>query len=118
VFLIAYLSLVPDGMEVRTAMLPGLEEVAANKSIRDGLEWLEHAVAYAGTVVVSALAYPTQPIKVIIAMMCGYASMLELLQAFSPGRDPGLDGALASSAGAVIGGWIRAKYGAYRHEGS
>jgi VanZ family protein len=88
VALIAYLSLIPRSMEVRTFLLPGLE----------------HALAYGGTAGLMVLAYLAQPIWLIIGALCAYSGLMELLQTFSVGRHPGLDGALWSSAGAIIGG--------------
>lgn len=87
VLLIAYLSLIPQDLEMRTPAPPGLE----------------HAIAYAGTAGLFVLAYPLQPIWLIMGSLSAYSGLMELLQSFSPGRHPGLDGVLWSSAGAIFG---------------
>jgi VanZ family protein len=87
VLLIAYLSLIPQDMEMRTPAPPGLE----------------HAIAYGITAGLLVLAYPVQPVWLIIGSLAAYSGLLELLQNFSPGRHPGLDGMLWSSAGAIFG---------------
>jgi VanZ family protein len=88
VALIAYLSLIPHRMEVRTLLPPGIE----------------HAIAYAGTAGLMACAYPRRSIWLIVGALCVYSGALEILQTFSSGRHPGLDGVLWSSAGSIIGG--------------
>ena len=85
--LIAYLSLTP--LQVRTPAPAGLE----------------HAVAYAGTASLMGLAYPSRSVWLIIGSLAAYGGLMELLQHLSPGRNPGLDGVLWSSAGAFLGGW-------------
>ena len=90
VALIAYLSLIPDDMEVRTAMPPGLE----------------HAVAYAGTMSLLAIAYPTWSVLRITTALAAYSGLMEFLQMFSHGRHPGLDGVVWSSGGALVAGQL------------
>jgi VanZ family protein len=90
VFLIAYLSLIPENLEMRTPAPPGLE----------------HAFAYGFTAGLMLLAYPVQPVWLLIASLSAYSGLMEILQTFSPGRHPGLDGILWSSAGAVFGGLL------------
>jgi VanZ family protein len=85
--LIAYLSLTP--LQVRTPAPAGVE----------------HAVAYAGTAGLMVLAYTSRPVWLIVGLLAFYSVLMELLQNFSPGRHPGLDGVLWSSAGAIAGGW-------------
>ena len=87
VALIAVLSLIPHEMEVRTG-LHGL---------------IEHMIAYAGTAGLFRLAYLSWAGWRIAVVLFMYAGCLEVLQTFVPGRHPGLDGVLASGAGAVIG---------------
>jgi hypothetical protein len=87
VLLITYLSLIPQDMEMRTPAPPGLE----------------HAIAYGGTAGLLVLAYPVQPVWLIIGSLSAYSGLMELLQSFSPGRHPGLEGMLWSSAGALLG---------------
>ena len=90
VFLIAYLSLIPENLEMRTPAPPGLE----------------HAFAYGVTAALLVLAYPLQPVWLIIGSLSAYSGLMEVLQTFSPGRHPGLDGMLWSSAGAAFGGLL------------
>ena len=90
VILIAYLSLVPQSIEMRSPAPPGVE----------------HAIAYGGTGGLLVLAYPVQPVWLIIGSLAAYSGMMELLQTFSPGRHPGLDGVVWSSAGTVLGSLI------------
>ena len=85
--LIAYLSLIPQSMEMRTPAPPGLE----------------HAIAYGVTAGLLIRAYPVQPVWLILGSLSAYSGLMELLQSFSPGRHPGLDGLLWSTAGAIFG---------------
>jgi hypothetical protein len=87
VLLITCLSLIPQDMQMRTPAPPGLE----------------HAIAYGGTAGLLVLAYPVRPVWLIIGSLSAYSGLMELLQSFSPGRHPGLDGLLWSSAGALLG---------------
>ena len=84
---IGFLSLIPHSMEVRTG-LPG---------------GIEHVIAYAGTAGLLRLAYPSWAGWRIVAALFVYAVCLEGLQSLAPGRGPGVEGALASGAGAVLG---------------
>jgi hypothetical protein len=88
VVLITCLSLVPHDLEIRTQAPAGIE----------------HAVAYGGTAALMILAYPSWPVWTIVGSLAVYSGLMELLQNFSPGRHPGLDGMLWSSAGAIVGG--------------
>jgi VanZ family protein len=90
VALITYLSLVPDNMEMRTPAPAGIE----------------HAVAYGGTAMLMALAYTSWPAWMISGSLAIYSGLMELLQNFSPGRHPGLDGLLWRSAGALVGSFV------------
>lgn len=83
---LALLSLLPADEMVRTSM--------------GGLA--EHAIAYAGTALMSALAYPARVYRSAVVLVL-YAGVLELLQRFSPGRHSALDDWLASSVGVVAG---------------
>jgi hypothetical protein len=65
---------------------------------------LEHAFAYGVTAGLLVLAYPVQPVWRIIGSLSAYSGLMELLQTFSLGRHPGLNGVLWSSAGTIIGG--------------
>ena len=86
VVLLAYLSLIPGDLQVRTGF--------------SGL--LEHLVAYLGTAVLFALAYPQKRLHIGLALVA-YAGLLETLQAFSPGRTANPLDACASGTGAVLG---------------
>jgi hypothetical protein len=97
VVLIAYLSLVPQSIEMRTPAPPGVE----------------HAFAYGGTAMLMVLAYPLSPLWTILGSLAAYSGMLEVLQNLSSGRHPGLDGVLWSSAGAIIGGGVAVLLRAY-----
>ncbi len=74
-------------MEVRTS-LPG---------------WIEHAIAYAGAAGLLSLGYPLWSWHLVAAALFGYSGALEVLQGLAPGRHPGIDGAIASGAGAGVG---------------
>jgi VanZ family protein len=86
VVLLAYLSLIPADMEVRTGA-PGV---------------IEHAFAYACTGLILALGYPGRRVP-IAATLVAYGSVLETLQSLVPGRVPHILDAAASGAGAAIG---------------
>lgn len=65
---------------------------------------VEHVVAYAGTGLVTVLAYGREGRggRIILALLA-YAAALEALQAFVPGRQSGLSDFLASGTGIVVG---------------
>jgi hypothetical protein len=84
---IAYLSLVPHSMEIRTT-LPG---------------GVEHAIAYAGTAALLKLGYSRQPLWVIASALFAYSGVLEVLQTFVHGRHSEVVGALWSGGGALVG---------------
>ena len=86
VVLLAYLSLIPGDLQVRTG-LSGL---------------LEHLVAYLGTAMLFALGYPHKRPQIGLALVA-YAGLLENLQVFSPGRMAHPLDACASATGAVLG---------------
>ena len=87
VVVLAYLSLVPHDMEVRTTLVPGVE----------------HLIAYAATAGLLTLGYPGRRVLRVAAALILYSAALELLQSFSPGRHPGLDGFVWSGLGALAG---------------
>ena len=87
VALITYLSLTP--VQVRTPAPAGVE----------------HALAYAGAAGLMVFAYPSRPGWLIVSLLAAYSGLMEILQTLSPGRHPDFDGALWSSAGALVGGW-------------
>src|SRR5215208_7723446 len=91
VALITILSLVPHDMEVRTPAPAGVE----------------HAIANAGTAGLMVLGYPRHPVWLIAGLMAAYSGVMEVLQTLSPGRHPGLEGALWSSAVAIDMGRLK-----------
>jgi VanZ family protein len=106
---IAYLSLVPRSMEVRTFDFIGGGRTPSAKSIRGVLKALEHALAYGGTAMLLMKAYPARPAWLIIGSLSTYSAVLEALQTFSPGRHPGIVGVISSSFGAIAAGWITSR---------
>ena len=96
--LIAVLSLIPGQWQERTA-LPGP---------------VEHFIAYLGAAAIIGLGARLrfQPTYLIVGLSA-LSAVLEVLQHWSPGRDPQWAGFLASSAGAVVGAlfayWARAE---------
>ena len=113
VALIAVLSLVPRSLEVRTYQLLDTGHTVTSSAVRDTVEAGEHVLAYWGTTGLLALAYSIRPIWMISGILCAYSGLLEILQTFSPGRHPGLDGMLWSSTGVLIAGssvsWLRSR---------
>ncbi len=65
--------------------------------------WMEHAVAYAGTMAMFAMGHRARLglLRPAIALSA-YAALLELAQHLSPGRSPALRDALAGAAGAIL----------------
>src|SRR3954453_10050514 len=90
VLLLAYLSLVPAEFEVRTG-IPGQ---------------IEHAMAYGGTAVLVAIAYPGIPRAYVVVGLGLYAGALEIGQLWVPGRHSAFLDWLASGSGAVIGTFV------------
>jgi VanZ family protein len=84
---IAYLSLVPHSMEIRTPFPSGVE----------------HAIAYAGTAALLKLGYSRQALGVIASALFAYSGVLEVLQTFVGGRHSEVIGALWSGGGALLG---------------
>ena len=80
--LLAYLSLIPGDLEVRTGA-PTL---------------LEHFAAYFGTAMFFMLGYPRKRVLIIASLMV-YAGFLELGQLISPGRFASIVDATASIFG-------------------
>ena len=90
---VAYLSLVPPGMEVRTPMPAGVE----------------HVLAYAGTAGAMTMGYPRRSLWLIAGALFAYSGLLEGLQGFVPGRHPEVVGALWSGTGALLGSYVAAQ---------
>lgn len=64
----------------------------------------QHFMAYLITAAVIALgARRRLNPALVIAGLATYAGVLEVLQNWSPGRDPGLEGFISSSLGAAVG---------------
>jgi VanZ family protein len=88
--LLAYFSLIPAEFEVRTG-LPGR---------------LEHAVAYAGSALLLAVAYPRTHRGYVAVSLAVYAGALEIGQLWVPGRHSAFLDWLASGSGAVVASFI------------
>ena len=63
---------------------------------------IEHVVAYALLGFVGAVSFECGALRTILGL-AAFGILLELLQAFSPGRSPELGDALADVAGACLG---------------
>lgn len=92
VVVLAVLSLLPGFAMVHTG-LPGP---------------VNHFVAYAGSAAIAVAGYGRKHGAWLVLGLCVYAGLLEYLQQFSPGRNPGIDDFIASAAGALGGGGIAA----------
>ena len=93
VILITILSLLPGSWQERTG-LPGP---------------VEHFIAYTGTGLILALVLPRRWLWQAAGALAAYSGLMEILQNFSPGRDPAVRDFLVSSAGAFFGaalGWF------------
>ena len=87
---IAVLSLVPRQME------------GTNASLVHGPP--QHFLAYVVAAVLIGLAARRRPNPfILIVALAAYAGVLEILQNWSPGRDPAWEGFLSSSFGAAVG---------------
>ena len=92
-------------------LLAVLSLLPRDQLLRTGASgWSEHAVAYAGTMALAALGYGhrhglVRPCAALIA----YAGLLELAQALSPGRSPGVVDFLAGAAGAALAAVVAAR---------
>jgi hypothetical protein len=99
VTLLAYLSLIPPVMEVRTGW-PGQ---------------IEHALAYAGAGLWLALAFPRARFLYIVGGLVAYAGLHEIGQLWVPGRKSQTVDWLASCSGAIVGTAVTLKGGSARH---
>ncbi|MFG1224515.1 VanZ family protein [Xanthobacter autotrophicus DSM 597] len=64
---------------------------------------IEHVVAYAGTVGVTAYAFLSPGIAVLTLGFSAASAVFEICQLFIPGRSSGLDNWIASTLGALVG---------------
>jgi len=65
---------------------------------------LEHAIAYFGLAILGSLACRTRGgLLSLFVLLCAMGGIIELLQAFSPGRTPEVADAAADAAGAAVG---------------
>ncbi len=87
VLAITVLSLLPGSWQERTG-LPGP---------------VEHFIAYSGTGLVLAAVLPRSVLVLAAIALGAYSGLMELLQNFSPGRDPAVRDFIVSSAGACLG---------------
>ena len=85
-------------------LLAVLSLLPAEEMVRTRLSGhIEHAMAYAATILLLRLGYGRWGwLQPTAALVC-YAGILELMQRFSPGRHPGVDDWIASSVGVVLG---------------
>jgi VanZ family protein len=66
---------------------------------------IDHFVAYFGTAVILLLGRRDIRFRIFVIIgLSAFSALMEVLQNFSPGRDPQLIGFVASSAGASLGG--------------
>ena len=98
VVLLVVLSLIPKELEVRTS-LAGTHE---------------HAIAYALTSTIVAVAYPAVRRLWIVVALFALSGILELLQNFIPGRNPEIAGAVFSGVGAATGGLLVSVVASFR----
>jgi VanZ family protein len=64
----------------------------------------QHFIAYLVAAVLIGLSARTRPNPLLLlAVLVAYAGLLEVLQNWSPGRDPAWEGFLSSSFGAAVG---------------
>ena len=101
VALLAYLSLIPGNLQIRTGLL----------------SQLEHVVAYLGTAMMLASGYPRNP-RLIMLGLVAYGSLLEILQVLSPGRAASILDAAAIWSGAILGVVAVALLGQWLTKGS
>ncbi|WP_201864514.1 VanZ family protein [Microvirga soli] len=86
VLFLAFLSLLPSNLEIRTG----------------APDELEHFLAYFVAAVLFGLSYTRKPLLVAVALV-SISVLLEALQAFSPGRSVRLHDVWFSGAGAISG---------------
>ncbi len=87
---IAVLSLVPRPL------------VGANGGVVHGP--IQHVAAYLVAAVLIGLGSRRRPnLAILVAALAAYSGVLEVLQNWSPGREPGWAGVLASGFGAIVG---------------
>jgi VanZ family protein len=98
VVLLAVLSLVPGDAQIRTGA-PGIAE---------------HVIAYGATTVLFVLAYPAIGRVQLILCLIGYAAVLEIAQAYVPGRYATLydfsGGVGGVALGCLIGTWLLGRF--------
>jgi VanZ family protein len=87
IVLIILFSLIPGRWQVRSHF-PGV---------------IEHFVAYAGTGFIWLIALRGRATILLVLGLIGLAGLMEILQQFSPGRDPEIAGFAASTLGAIAG---------------
>ena len=80
------------------SLLPGSERPHTGYSGN-----IEHFVAYLGTGMVTAFAFPAASLLHLALPFCLASGLFEIAQIFIPGRSAGVDNWMASSLGALIG---------------
>jgi VanZ family protein len=86
-------------------LLAVLSWLPADDMVRTGVDTrIEHVIAYMGTMLFVGAAYALRfGLLRVVAMLIGYAGILELGQNFSPGRDSSVLDFAASSFGVIVG---------------
>ena len=63
-----------------------------------------HVIAYFGLAILGSFVFRAQrSFLLLFVLLCAMGGVIELLQAFSPGRTPDVVDALANGAGAAVG---------------
>jgi VanZ family protein len=89
-------------------LLAVLSWLPADDMFRTGVDGrIEHVVAYTGTMLFVGAAYALRVgVLRLMAMLIGYAGILEVGQNFSPGRHSSVLDFAASSVGVIVGAVI------------
>jgi VanZ family protein len=102
IILLAVLSLLPEQALATLGVLPFMKIVRAVLPAT-----VEHFVAYAAVTAIAVAACGSRRGGVrIIGALCAYASILEYLRHFSPGRHPSVAKFAGSALGALCGGLV------------
>lgn len=97
VALVVYLSLAPGGLP-----LDALTDDEAGHRLTYGIA---HVLAYGTLMLWFLQLYPVSRRPIIAVCLVGMGGMLEVLQAFTPDRDPDYSDVLANGASVVLG-WL------------
>lgn len=76
---------------------------------------IEHVVSYFVLAILGSLAFrERRSLLTLFVLLCAMGGIIELLQAFSPGRSPDIVDALANGAGAAAGTLVGLAFGFLR----